>query len=110
MNGQISRTKSLVVWGLYLLAGGSSSLFAQSSAKEDPSGSPQSQVTSDVLKKVDQLVQQNEQLEKQNHELVAEIKSLRQILAKQDGEVATRSAGGVAPGTDAKSSTEHAPN
>ena len=45
------------------------------------SAAPQSQVTSDVLKKIDQLVQQNEQLEKQNQDLVAEIKSLREFLA-----------------------------
>jgi hypothetical protein len=37
----------------------------------------------DVLKKVDQLVQQNEQLEKQNHELMDQVLTMRRVLAEQ---------------------------
>jgi len=106
MHRQIIRAKLLLLWILYFLAGGSGAVFAQSSTKEDTSANSQSQVTSDVLKKVDQLVQQNEQLEKQNQDLVAEIKSLRQILAKQDGVAANTPAGNAVPGIDANHSTE----
>ena len=88
MRWQFSQIKFLSVWVLYLLASGSGVVFAQTS------GNPQSQVTADVLKKVDQLVQQNEQLETQNHELVAEIKSLRQLLAQQTSVSPTSSKGG----------------
>ncbi|MFY9732688.1 MAG: bZIP transcription factor [Candidatus Acidiferrales bacterium] len=106
MHRQISRAKLLLPWILYFLAGGSGAVFAQSSTKEDTSANSQSQVTSEVLKKVDQLVQQNEQLEKQNQDLVAEIKSLRQILAKQDGVATNPPAGNLAPDTNANRSTE----
>ena len=50
--------------------------------------------------------EQNEQLEQQNQELVAEIKSLRQLLAKQDAVPANTPAGNLAPGTDANRSTQ----
>jgi hypothetical protein len=39
--------------------------------------------TSETLKKLDRLVEQNNELEKQNRELMDQIQSLRQILAKQ---------------------------
>jgi hypothetical protein len=39
--------------------------------------------TSEVLKKLDQLIEQNSQLEKQNRELMDQIQSLRQIVAMQ---------------------------
>jgi hypothetical protein len=39
--------------------------------------------TDEMLKKVDSLVQQNEQLEKQNHELINVISSMRRMLAEQ---------------------------
>jgi hypothetical protein len=39
--------------------------------------------TDEMLKKVDRLVQQNEQLEKQNHELMSEITAMRRALAEQ---------------------------
>jgi hypothetical protein len=42
---------------------------------------------SEVLKKLDQLVEQNRQLEKQNQELMDQIVSYRQVLAKQAGSV-----------------------
>ena len=39
--------------------------------------------TDEMLKKVDRLVQQNEQLEKQHHELMSEITAMRRALAEQ---------------------------
>ena len=54
-------------WGLSI---GSCAAFAQTAPKEETSAKAQSQVASDALKKIDQLVRQNEQLEKQNHELI----------------------------------------
>ncbi|MFZ0522064.1 MAG: hypothetical protein WAL95_13645 [Candidatus Acidiferrales bacterium] len=94
-----------IVCVLCFLAGGSGAVFAQTPTGDGASAPPQSQVTADVLKKVDQLVQQNEQLEKQNQDLVAEIKSLRELLAKPDGVAAKTPAGNLASGTDANRST-----
>jgi cell division protein FtsB len=83
MQRQFTPTKLLLLWVLYVLGSGSGAVLAQTPATDQTSATPQSQVTSDILKKVDQLVQQNQQLEKQNHELVSEIESLRQLLAQQ---------------------------
>ena len=46
----------------------------------DPTTNPPT--TDEVLRKVDRLVQQNEQLEKQNRELMDQIISMRQVLAR----------------------------
>jgi len=56
---------------------------AQSTAAQ--TGSAQTDVNSPaaVLHALDQVVEQNRQLEKQNHELMDQIESLRQVLAKQ---------------------------
>jgi hypothetical protein len=96
MQGLFNRPKFRFLLVLCVLAGGSSAVFAQTTTKDAAGASLQSQVTADVLKKADQLVQQNELLEKQNHELLSEIKSLRQLLAKQS---ATR-AGAVPQDTE----------
>lgn len=47
------------------------------------------QGTTDELKKLDRLIEQNKQLENQNQELMTEIKSLRGVLAQQSGSAAT---------------------
>lgn len=44
---------------------------------------PQAENASELLKKLDQLVEQNGQLERQNRELMDEIQSLRRVLAEQ---------------------------
>jgi hypothetical protein len=52
----------------------------------DPSGSDpriQSSTADDMVKKLDLLVQQNEQLEKQNHELMSVISAMRVVLSEQ---------------------------
>ena len=94
MRWQFSRRKLLLLWVLYVLFSGSGAVFAQTPTKDEASANPQSRVAAVVLKKVDQLVQQNEQLEKQNHELMAEIESLRQLLAQQTAASPALSKGG----------------
>jgi hypothetical protein len=83
MRGQFNRTKLRFLPVLLALSIGSCAAFAQTAPKEETSAKAQSQVASDALKKIDQLVRQNEQLEKQNHELIDQINSLRQLLAPQ---------------------------
>ncbi len=67
----------------------SSSTFAHGQAAVDsvePVGSDTKSnlpTTDEVLKRVDSLVQQNEQLEKQNHELINVISAMRRALAEQ---------------------------
>jgi len=58
--------------------------------------SPDAQNTAEVLSKIDQLVEQNKELEKQNRKLVDEVELLRQVLAK-------------APSTPGTTGTETAP-
>jgi hypothetical protein len=55
------------------------------------------QAVPDVLKKVDQLVEQNAVLEKQNQELMDQIQSMRRALDKQAGEVAGTPKTGTEP-------------
>jgi hypothetical protein len=54
------------------------------------------QNTSDTLKLIDRLVEQNGKLEKQNQELIDQIESLRQALAKQAGQASAAPNQGVA--------------
>jgi hypothetical protein len=54
--------------------------FDSSSGPGSRTGPP---TADDMLKKVDLLVQQNEQLEKQNHELMDQISAMRRMLAEQ---------------------------
>jgi hypothetical protein len=58
-------------------------LSAQASSSNQNEDSAQSLATSDVLKRLDQLVEYNQQLEKQNRELVDEINVLRRFLTQQ---------------------------
>ncbi len=117
MQGQFNRTKFKFLLVLCVLASGSCAAFAQTTPKEETSANAQAQVTSDVLKKVDQLVQQNKQLDKQNHELLAEIESLRQLLAQQTSVSSTSSKDGstasansvVAPANSANKQTAQSP-
>jgi hypothetical protein len=68
---------------LFVSTGISCPLSAQTPTGQEATANSQKQASADVLKKIDQLVQQNEKLDKQNHELLAEIESLRQLLAPQ---------------------------
>jgi cell division protein FtsB len=56
---------------------------AQSAPTQKDVANADAQNPSQMLHAVDQLVEQNRQLEKQNHELMDQIDSLRQVLAKQ---------------------------
>ena len=58
--------------------------------------------TDEVLKRVDSLVQQNERLEKQNHELINEISVMRRALADQSHASAADATGRTAEPTIAK--------
>src|ERR1043166_1570203 len=58
---------------------------AQSAPTQKDVANADAQNPSQMLHAVDQLVEQNRQLEKQNHELMDQIDSLRQVLAKQAG-------------------------
>ena len=117
MQGQFNRPKFQLLLVLCGLAIGSCATFAQTAPKEETSANAQAQVTSDVLKKLDQLVQQNKQLDKQNHELLAEIESLRQLLAQQTSVSSTSSKDGstasansvVAPANSANKQTAQSP-
>ena len=78
-----TRARGFLVLGA--LALGACIATAQAPSNDESSTHTQSLVTSEVLKKLDQLVEQNQQLENQNHQLIEQINSLRQILAKQSG-------------------------
>jgi hypothetical protein len=56
---------------------------AQSTAAVTDNATNTAKNASDLLSKLDLLVEQNRQLENQNHELMNQINSLRQFLAKQ---------------------------
>ena len=64
-----------------VMAGWVSAANAQTPAEGETAAIAQSQNASEVLKKLDQLVEQNKQLEKQNKELMDEIQALRPGLA-----------------------------
>jgi len=63
----------------------SSLAIAQSTASQTGSANADTQNPSQLLHALDQLVEQNGQLEKQNRDLMNQIASLRQVLAKQAG-------------------------
>jgi hypothetical protein len=71
-----------------LFAIAASSVFAAAQATDVRAGDASSGYdgTAALLKKVDQLVEQNVQLEKQNRELIEEIGALRQAVAKKPSE------------------------
>ena len=94
MQRRFGRIKSGLVLLLFVLTGSSCPLSAQTPTGQEATATSQKQVSAEVLKKIDQLVQQNEQLDKQNHELLAEIESLRQLLAQQTSVRSTSSSGG----------------
>jgi len=78
---------------------GPSSVLAQNTPQTENSVTTV-QNASEALTKLDQLVEQNRQLEKQNQELMNQISSLRQFLAKQSGvvpEAILREPGAVNP-------------
>jgi hypothetical protein len=62
-----------------------SSTNAQSATNQEDNSQRNGQNAADVLKKIDQLVEQNRQLEEQNRELMEQIESLRKGLTTQAG-------------------------
>jgi hypothetical protein len=67
---------------LLLITGCCSFAIAQGADSAVPDQQVSPPTTDEVLRKVDRLVQQNEQLEKQNRELMDQILSMRQALAR----------------------------
>jgi hypothetical protein len=65
------------------------------------------QETTDELKKLDRLIEQNKQLENQNRELITEIESLRGVLAQQSG--STTKSTETDPATQADTAREPKP-
>lgn len=77
--------------------------FARSQTATSQTGDSRTdQSASESLKKLDQLVEQNSQLEKQNRELMDQIESLRRVLAKQAGADADTSEKQTEPATASK--------
>ena len=60
------------------------SIYANAQTNASVAGNPtaEEQTTAEVLNKIDQLVEQNRELEKQNQKLVEQVELLRQVLAK----------------------------
>jgi hypothetical protein len=85
MQLRFGRIKSGLLLLLFVLTVRSCPLSAQTPTGQEAMANSQKQVSAEVLKKIDQLVQQNEQLEKQNHELIDQINSLRQLLGTSAG-------------------------
>lgn len=112
MQRRFGQIGSGLLLALFVLTGSSCPLFAQTQPTEGTAADPQSQVPTDVLKKMDQLVQQNERLEKQNHELMDQINSMRQFLVKSGGlptdalKMGSRSSESSTPATEVEPSGE----
>lgn len=81
MNGSKWRV-TLTVFLVWFVAARCSAAYGQSAATEGNNNSDARSAT-ELLQKIDQLVEQNRQLEKQNHELMDQIESLRQVLTRQ---------------------------
>ena len=79
--------RALLEFLVMLLAMANWSLFASSQTATQGEGdsAAASLNVSEVLTKLDQLVEQNGQLEKQNRELMDQIQSLRRVLAQESG-------------------------
>jgi DNA-binding protein H-NS len=76
----------------------------------DPQQEPPNRGTQDTteeLRKLDRLIEQNKQLENQNRELMTEIESLRGVLAKQSG--STTKSTETDPATQADTAQEPKP-
>jgi len=76
------------------------------SATPQTGSSATDQNASESLKKLDRLVEQNGQLEKQNRELMDQIESLRRVLAKQAGAKAETSEEQIVPATGSKTAQD----
>jgi hypothetical protein len=87
--------------GLILVAGANTATIL--SAQAPPNQPP----TADVLKTIDQLIEQNRKLEQQNRELMGQIQSLRQSLVPQNAQTAP--AQPSPPGTVSKQELEKTP-
>jgi hypothetical protein len=77
-----------ILWLLFAIAASPVFGSGQASETQAADASTGSDATAELLKKVDQLVDQNIQLEKQNRELMEEIGALRRVVGKRPSETA----------------------
>jgi len=77
------RTRLRFLLMLFAMASCSVSAYSQTATPEANHSTTDAQNVSEVLKTIDQLVEHNRQLEKQNRELMDQVDSLRQVLARQ---------------------------
>lgn len=77
----MARLQVLVVCSVVILSGRVA--YAQTGPPGTDSDTSDAKTAAELLTKLDQLVEKNQQLEKQNHELIDEINTLRQFLAQQ---------------------------
>jgi hypothetical protein len=105
MRKTIARTGSIFLMMLALVA--ICSGFARSQTATPQTGaSTTDESASESLKKLDRLIEQNSQLEKQNKELMDQIESLRRVLAKQAGAQAETTAPDSEQGEESKATAK----
>lgn len=88
---------------LILLVGAAFSGVANSQAPASQADNQTAEIRSpsELLKKLDQLVEQNARLEQQNRELMDQIQTMRQVLSKQAGDVLETAKTGTEPASSA---------
>jgi hypothetical protein len=79
---------------------------AQGGDSQQEPPNPGTQDTTDELKKLDRLIEQNKQLENQNRELMTEIESLRGVLAQQFGSTTKSTETGAPTQADTEQETK----
>jgi hypothetical protein len=80
--------------------------MAQGGDSQQEPPNPGTQDTTDELKKLDRLIEQNKQLENQNRELMTEIESLRGVLAQQFGSTTKSTETGAPTQADTEQETK----
>lgn len=81
--GRMAMSRHFLIF--LVIAGCSNCAHAQTPAPVTDAATSAAKNTSELIGKLDQLVEQNSQLEKQNKELMEQINALREFLAKQSG-------------------------
>jgi TolA-binding protein len=87
MNRATRKALCLALLMLCLVADCSRLVNAQNATSQRVNVDGTAQNTSDLLRTLDRLVQQNEQLEKQNRELMDQVQSLRHVLGARNGDL-----------------------
>lgn len=85
----MAKLRILVVCSALILCG--RAVYAQTGPAVTENATSSANTASELLTKLDKLVEKNQQLEQQNHELIDEINKLRQFLAQQTAALPTAS-------------------